>query len=80
MLIVSQDKKQVANFDIVSNVNIMQINNSTKVIAIGIMGNYMEDNFFDLATYNNEDRAKQVLRDLWSAYANGEKVFIMPEK
>lgn len=80
MLIVSQDKKQIANLDIVSNVNIMQINNTTKVIAICLMGNYMEDNFFDLATYENEVKAKRVLESLWSAYANGFKVFIMPEK
>lgn len=73
MLIVSQSRKEVVNIDVFGNVWISPYN------IIWASENVSESKG-ELGNYENEDRAKQVLRDLWSAYANGEKVFFMPEK
>lgn len=77
MLIVSQDGKKFVNLE----------NTELIDILIDISGNFgirvfqvsTADTFLEIASYDSEHKAKVVLKQLWSAYANGEKVFIMPE-
>ena len=71
MLVVSQNKKTVANLR-----NILYFQVESDSICM-----YFEETEYEWAgEYEDSKRAKDVLQELWSAYANGEKVFIMPEK
>lgn len=72
MLIVSQDKKCIMNL---SQVEIIDIDHYGKPYVF--MDMMMGDT--PMGIYANVDRCKDVLQELWSAYANGEKVFFMPE-
>lgn len=72
MLIVSQDKKKVANIETTELIDI------SEKFSIRVFQVSDADSFLEIASYDNESKAKGVLKQLWSAYANGEKVFIMP--
>lgn len=70
MLIVSQNKNTVANLR-----NILYCQVEYDSICM-----YFEETEYEWAgKYEDSKRAKAVLQELWSAYANGDKVFIMPE-
>lgn len=74
MLIVSQDKETVTNL---KNIRCVQVESQVKSTEIYV---YFEEYDYKLAgTYTDYTRAMDVLQELWSAYANGDKVFIMPE-
>ena len=73
MLIVSQDKKKVANIETTELIDI------SETFSIRVFQVSDTNAFLKIASYENEPKAKGVLKQLWSAYANGEKVFIMPE-
>lgn len=72
MLIVSQDKKKVANIETTELIDI------SEKFSIRVFQVSDADSFLEIASYDNEAKAKGVLVQLWSAYANGDKVFIMP--
>lgn len=72
MLIVSQDGKKVANLE---TTELLDISEKFAIRVFQVSG---ADSFLEIASYDNEAKAKGVLKHLWSAYANGEKVFIMP--
>ena len=72
MLIVSQDKKKVANIETTELIDI------SEKFSIRVFQVRDADSFLEIASYENEPNAKGVLKQLWSAYANGDKVFIMP--
>lgn len=70
MLIVSQNKKTVANLR-----NILYLQVESDSICM-----YFEGTEYEWAgEYEDSKRAKDVLQELWSAYANDVKVFFMPE-
>lgn len=73
MLIVSQDKKKVANIETTELIDI------SETFSIRVFQVSDTNAFLEIASYENEPKAKGVLKQLWSAYANGDKVFIMPE-
>lgn len=73
MLIVSQDRRKVANIETTELIDI------SETFSIRVFQVSDADSFLEIASYDNEAKAKGVLKQLWSAYANGEKVFIMPE-
>lgn len=73
MLIVSQDKKKVANIE---TTELIDISETFSIRVFQVSGTSA---FLEIASYENEPKAKGVLKQLWSAYANNEKVFIMPE-
>lgn len=75
MLIVSQNGKTVVNINLIESIGISQ-NNQIK--AYGVWNEENIHTLYNVASYENESKAKGVLKQLWSAYANGEKVFIMP--
>ena len=76
MLIVSRTKKTVVNLETMESVVIGE-DNSIRAFVCGF--NAENEGYYDIASYESEAKAKSVMNQLWSAYANGEKVFIMPE-
>ena len=75
MLIVSQTKKTVVNLETMESIVIGE-DNSIRAFVCGY--NAENESYYDIASYESEAKAKSVLNQLWSAYANGIKVFIMP--
>lgn len=71
MLIVRQDRRGIMNFIQAESIEIDRGGKPE------ILANWIYDN--PLGTYESADRCKAVLQELWSAYANGDKVFLMPE-
>lgn len=91
MLIVNQDKNTVINF---KSINYIDIQPNEQVFDIEI--NYNNNMFADIATYESEKRAQEVLNEVINKYLEyasiknsiGDvkqvyslpKVYIMPEK
>lgn len=75
MLIVSQTKKTVVNLETMESV---LVGDDNKIRAFVCGCNVENESYYEIGSYENESKAKGVLKQLWSAYANGEKVFIMP--
>lgn len=76
MLIVSQSKKTVTNLSAMESIVVGE-GNAIRTFVCGC--NAENENYYEIGSYDNEAKAKGVLKQLWSAYNNGEKVFIMPE-
>lgn len=72
MLIVSQDKKKIVNL---ATTELIDISEKFGIRAFQVN---TDDYFLEVASYENEERAKAVLNLLCSAYANNDKVFFMP--
>lgn len=72
MLIVSQDKKKIVNL---ATTELIDISEKFGIRAFQVS---TSDYFLEVASYENEERAKFVLNLLCSAYANKDKVFFMP--
>lgn len=86
MIIVSQDKMHIFNFDNINYLEMgMDLDNN---FAIEI--NYSNCNFYVIARYETEERAKEVLLQIVSLYSKWmgtkseayivPKVYVMPEK
>lgn len=75
MLIVSQNGKTVVNLDLIESIG---ISSNNEIDAAGIWNESENYTLYHVAAYESESKAKGALKQLWSAYANGEKVFIMP--
>lgn len=73
MLIVSQNRTKLVNLETTELIDI------SERFSIRVFQVSSSDSFCEIASYDNEAKAKGVLEQLWSAYANSEKVFIMPE-
>lgn len=72
MLIVGQDREVIVNLDVVESI-------SCRGISIrAFMIDDEEGSYYKLGTYKSKESAKYNLEQLWSAYANGDKVFLMP--
>lgn len=74
MLIVSQNRTKLVNLETTELIDI------SERFSIRVFQVSNADSFLEIASYEDSKRAKAVLQELWSAYANGGKVFIMPEK
>ena len=72
MLIVSQDRKKIVNLATTELIDI------SEKFGIRVFQVNTSDYFLEVASYENEERAKFVLNLLCSAYANKDKVFFMP--
>lgn len=75
MLIVSQSKKTVVNLETMKSVVIGEDNAIRAFPCYHVEG---DDAYYSVGAYETESKAKSVLVQLWSAYSNGDKVFIMP--
>lgn len=70
MIIVSQDKNTIVNFNTIS-----EIYKSGKQILCAFP--YIENYIDTLGTYTTEERAKEVLQDIAQSYVNECKRYIM---
>ena len=75
MLIVSQGKKTVVNLETMESV---AIGDDNAIRAFPCYYVESDDEYYLVGVYESGTKAKSVLVQLWSAYNNGEKVFIMP--
>lgn len=75
MLIVSQSKKTVVNLETMESVVIGEDNAICAFPCYYVEG---DDKYYLVGAYESETKAKSVLVQMWSDYANGKKVFIMP--
>ena len=72
MIIVSQDKKCILNFD-----NIFGLFTKEKIIYASISDNLSAA----IGSYDTEERALEILKDIPKCYENEQiRVLIMPEK
>lgn len=69
MLIVSQDKDAIINFDNIANLVVLENN----IVSIC---NIEEKTGITIAEYETEERAKEVLEEITFAYANMEMLKI----
>lgn len=69
MIIISQDKKELINFDNVINITITNCEEEGYLISAGfIVGR--DDNYRDLGYYKTQERAEEILRQIQIAYSN----------
>lgn len=76
MIIVSQDKEKIVNFDNLTQVYITQDEEET---AYFIRYESVDSLYDDLGKYKTEERAKEILRDIAHWYEIDAKVYNMPE-
>lgn len=64
MLIISQNKNRIINFDNITDINIEFINSDYKLRAsfVGEVGS------FNIGNYETEERAKEILQDIIKVY------------
>lgn len=73
MLIVSQNRTKLVNLETTELIDV------SERFSIRVFQVSNADSFLEIASYEDSKRAKDVLQELWSAYANDVKVFFMPE-
>ena len=76
MIIVSQDKTKIVNFDNLTQIYITQDEEKT---ATFIRYETVDSSYDDLGVYKTEERAKEVLMDIYSKIVDGKKNYRMPE-
>ena len=82
MIIVSQNKAEIVNFNNIGKIYIDYSNGNYKVICTDIQGCFLTS----LAEYKTEERAKEVLQEIidnykfnhWEAVGQKNSVFKMP--
>lgn len=72
MIIVSQDREDIINFD-----NVKMINREENRILVD--ANFGRGDFYCIAEYDTEERAEEILRDIVHWYEIDAKVYNMPE-
>lgn len=68
MLIVSQDKKAILNFD---NIEFICVKPKPEQYAFGICAKFLQDEAY-IGFYGTEERAKEVLQEITTAQSNFE--------
>lgn len=76
MIIVSQDKTKIVNFDNLIQVYITQDEEET---ANFIRYESVDSLYEDLGEYKTEERAKEVLQEIVNTYVRECKTYIMPK-
>ena len=77
MIIVSQDKDNITNFDNLTQVYITQ---DEEEKAYFIRFETVDSLYEDLGEYDTEERAEEILRDIVHWYEIEAKVYRMPEE
>lgn len=81
MIIVSQEKEEIINFNNVEKIYIQEVILSTKTVYLIKCKTREEEE--RLGQYATEEKAKQILQDIISFYIRNEnqnKVYRMPEE
>ena len=71
MIIVSQDKYNILNFDTTVNIGVEEISTLNDIVQISAQTN---GNTIVLGKYETEERAKEVLQEIINNYANSQIV------
>lgn len=71
MIIVSQDKENIINFERADLINVYKA--EKKQVVAWFSCNESEDNNVLLGVYATEERAKEVLKEIVQCYANTEQ-------
>ena len=74
MVIISQERRTIVNFENINFLNIEKAENN----KVNILINYADDEEGIIATYKDEKRAKEVLQDLLK-YMNKQKFLMKPK-
>ena len=79
MIIVSQDKDTIINF---KNIEILGIGNPLEDDEgkFKILANTTIDNQYVIAKYKTEERAKEIIMDIYSKLVDEKKNYKMPEE
>lgn len=77
MIIVSQDKERIVNFDNVSCIEICPPFDDTQKFEID--AEKVNGELIELGIYETEKRAKEVLIDIYSKVVDEKKNYRMPE-
>ena len=82
MIIVSQDKKEIVNFDSVISIKIYHNDEDNECLyEIYATVEAPDDNYILLGLYETEERAKEVLKEIVACYtSDGQVWYEMPEK
>lgn len=70
MIIVSQDKKRIVNFKNITDINIEFIHSDYE-LRVSFIG---ECESFNIGNYEEEERAKEVLQEIYKNYADFELI------
>ena len=69
MIIVSQEKDEILNFNNIMNIQVTNCEEDGYLISAGfIVGR--DDNYRDLGYYKTEERAKEVLQEITQKYSS----------
>lgn len=71
MIIFSQNKDEIVNFDNVINIMITDCDGDYVISAVALVG--IDDVYRELGYYKTEDRAKEVLREIIDKYRQWNK-------
>lgn len=63
MIIMSQDKNEIFNFNNIVNIQVTNCNKDGYLISAGLIVG-KDDNYRDLGYYKTEERAKEVLQEI----------------
>lgn len=74
MVIVSQNRNEIINFNNVMNIGICGEDGEYIISAGVVIG--VDDNYRELGVYKTEKRAKEVLEEIATAYTNMEIINI----
>ena len=72
MLIVSQDKDEIVNFNNIINIQMTDCDGDYVISAIALVG--VDDFYRELGYYKTEKRAKEVLQEIIIRYKNWENL------
>lgn len=76
MIIVSQDKEKIVNFDNIFYIDYYMINGTYEIDA----NTDIDKDSVTLGYYKTKERAKEVLQEIVTDYVNECKRFLMPKE
>ena len=71
MIILSQNKDEIVNFDNIINIMITDCDGDFVISAVALVG--VDDVYRELGYYKTEERAKEVLQEIISKYRQWNK-------
>lgn len=77
MIIMSQDKNEIFNFNNIVNIQVTNCNKDGYLISAGLIVG-KDDNYRDLGYYKTEERAKEVLMEM--CFCHTDEMYKMPKK
>ena len=76
MIIVSQDEDRIFNF---ANIIYITVNEKNEIVAT-TNWNDNADGAYELGKYETEERAKEILADIYAKISEGKTVYKMPKE